>query len=284
MDVVKNQAYDESFLKSLLKGIGYILLYELVLMAAITIFVVFCILFGNEIVLGDSADANVRILSEWADKHQDLLVITSNIAAIFVFLGINRRNTQFKELLTKKITGKTLLLIVGVGVFLAVAVTYIRYLFISFGVVAVNDSSVIQINSSNFLIRLLRSAIIAPVLEELVFRGTVFLKMKRGMSVAMAAVFSSILFGVAHFSGIFTAVYAVINSLIIIYVICRTASLTTGIILHSVYNFTCIILLFFPASDVFAYYMIPLGCIAVAVLLMIFKRENSNANSSINLS
>lgn len=77
--------------------------------------------------------------------------------------------------------------------------------------------------------------IAAPLVEEIVFRGFVYSRLKKGMPMWVAIILTSIAFGCAH-GTIIWGTYTFIFSLVLIFVLERTKSLWSSILLHCAFN------------------------------------------------
>lgn len=92
--------------------------------------------------------------------------------------------------------------------------------------------------------------ILPPIAEELLFRGFLFDGLKKAMPVIYAAIFTSLVFAVAHLpegtSGPFWigAIDVFILSLVLVYLKQKTKSLWPGIFLHALKNLVAFISLF----------------------------------------
>jgi uncharacterized protein len=82
---------------------------------------------------------------------------------------------------------------------------------------------------------LIVAVFVAPLCEEVFFRGFVFTGLRRGMPVGWAIVFSSLIFAVAHFDvGSFAVLFII--GLALAFLRWRTHSLWPGVILHMLNN------------------------------------------------
>lgn len=79
------------------------------------------------------------------------------------------------------------------------------------------------------------AVLIAPVVEELVFRGVVFPGFAKRMPVWLAAVFSSLVFGFLH-GQVNVGIYTFILGLILCTLVRRSGSIVPGIFLHFLNN------------------------------------------------
>lgn len=101
------------------------------------------------------------------------------------------------------------------------------------------NSSVI--GDGNTVMAWLCTIVMAPVLEEIVFRGLVYTRLKQGMSKIVAAVITSLLFALVH-GTIIWGIYTFLLSMLLIWTFERYQSLTANILLHLFFNLTGMIL------------------------------------------
>ena len=81
----------------------------------------------------------------------------------------------------------------------------------------VYDSLEQSIGSANVVVRLLVVCISGPVAEELLFRGILYRRLRDYMGTAWAAVFSAVIFGVAHgdlYQGLYAGIFGLVLALI----------------------------------------------------------------------
>lgn len=267
---------DESFIKAALGGIGYVLLYWLIATIAGFLFAAGYAVFGRHLSCELSPQAFISALQSWTNEHADIIVISGNLIVMLVFLRINRKNAYFRDVLTQKVNAKTILALIGMGVCLSAAVNCIRWLVMANVPQELLAGDLSRVPTGTLPMRLLRSVIIAPVVEELVFHGTVFFKMRRGMPAVVAAFLTSIIMGVSHFGSVITTAYAAIVSMILILLICKSSSLLSGIIIHMIYNLTGMVLEYLPVSDAAACILAAAGSVASAALIVIVMRGYSD--------
>ena len=97
----------------------------------------------------------------------------------------------------------------------------------------------------NSLVAWLTAVIMAPVLEEIVFRGLVYTRLKKGLPQMMAAIMTSLIFGIAH-GTIIWAIYTFIFGMVLIWIFEKFGSLTASILLHLAYNLSGMALALIP--------------------------------------
>ena len=89
------------------------------------------------------------------------------------------------------------------------------------------------------------AVLMAPVLEEIVFRGLMYTRLKKGLPAIIAAIITSLAFGIAHGTVIW-AIYTFVFSMILIWVFEKFQSLTACIVLHMAYNLSGMALSLIP--------------------------------------
>lgn len=91
----------------------------------------------------------------------------------------------------------------------------------------------------------LTAVLMAPVLEEIVFRGLMYTRLKKGLGMIAAAIMTSLIFGIAH-GTIIWAIYTFIFSMVLIWIFEKFQSLTACILLHMAYNLSGMALSLIP--------------------------------------
>lgn len=85
------------------------------------------------------------------------------------------------------------------------------------------------------LIGFLATVVVAPIAEEIFFRGLVFTRLKRGMPTAVAVLLSSAVFGAMHGAAIWMA-YALVLGIIMTLLFDKFGSLLVSIAFHAAFN------------------------------------------------
>lgn len=124
------------------------------------------------------------------------------------------------------------------------------------------NSSVID----NSVIAWITAVLMAPVLEEIVFRGLMYTRLKKGLPVIAAAIITSLVFGTVH-GTIIWAIYTFIFSMVLIWVFERFQSLTACILLHMAYNLSGMALSLIPEDASVVVLVLFVASIVVAVLM-----------------
>lgn len=137
--------------------------------------------------------------------------------------------------------------------------------------------------------------IITPIVEELLFRGIVYNRLKIYFETTIAAYISSIIFGVAHFN-LVQGIYAFIMGIMFTFIYERCRNIYAPIIMHVTANLTAVITSVNPVSiwvDEHVWIKFPLALVEtvgfVVVVSMIYKKtdttdiEESDTNNESNI-
>lgn len=99
-------------------------------------------------------------------------------------------------------------------------------------------------DAAGFALAVLFIAIIAPVVEELFFRGVVYAAIRKRWGVAPGLVISSVLFAILHLTA-YTLLPIALIGIALAYLYEKTGSLGPPIILHALNNFLSVVLLYY---------------------------------------
>lgn len=104
------------------------------------------------------------------------------------------------------------------------------------------------IEGGGFLIQLLTAGIVAPIVEELIFRGLVYRRTKKMTGTIAAAILSAALFGVFHGNWV-QAPYAFIIGIMAVFVYEKFKSIVAPIMLHMSANILSVLIMTLASSD-----------------------------------
>ena len=100
-----------------------------------------------------------------------------------------------------------------------------------------------------FLVEMFSAIIIAPISEELFFRGVLFNRLKISRGFVFGLVVSSVIFGLCHFNypdHISHILYTCIMGMSLCILYSRTDNLLLNMVVHSVYNLTSYLIVYTP--------------------------------------
>ena len=133
------------------------------------------------------------------------------------------------------------------------------------------NSGMSSLTSYPFWLALLVNAILIPILEEVVFRGYLFNRLGKAMPAVVAAVISSVVFGLCH-GGLVWAIWAGVTGLIICVVRVKSGSIIPGMIFHIIMKTFGMIVSYFPVleklNNTGMYVLTAVGGILLAVYIV----------------
>lgn len=131
-----------------------------------------------------------------------------------------------------------------------------------------------EISSIPIIVQIICSGILGPILEELVFRGIVYNKLKTFNNYKVSIILTSIIFALFH-SNIIDSIYAFIVSFVLIYVYEKYRTLKAPILMHIGLNTTIILMLNLIIKNyiVFNLYLFIVSIIILLVLINKFKKN-----------
>ena len=124
-----------------------------------------------------------------------------------------------------------------------------------------------EISSVPIIVQIICSGICGPILEELVFRGIVYNKLKEFNKPMRAIILTSVIFGLFH-TNIINAIYAFGVSFMLIYLYEKYKTLKAPIIMHIGLNTTIILMLNLITKNfiVFNVYLLVVSIITLLIL------------------
>ena len=171
---------------------------------------------------------------------------------IFIYIRDNnkdRRNGTFVKYKLNNIL--KYLLIIPFGVFNMLWANYfvalLQLIMPKFMLESYTDTQQI-IEGGGFLIQLLTAGIVAPIVEELIFRGLVYRRTKKMTGTIAAAILSAALFGVFHGNWV-QAPYAFIIGIVAVFVYEKFKSIVAPIMLHMSANILSVLIMTLASSD-----------------------------------
>lgn len=137
-----------------------------------------------------------------------------------------------------------------------------------------------SLTSYPFWLAIIVNAILIPILEEVVFRGYIFSRLGKAMPAVVAAVISSVIFGLCH-GGLVWAIWAGVVGLIICVVRVKSGSIIPGIVFHIIMNTYGMVCSYFPVleklSNTGMYILTAIGGIMLAVYIVGILTDKSSS-------
>jgi len=136
----------------------------------------------------------------------------------------------------------------------------------------INFTNMFELSTLPIIVQLITSGICGPILEELLFRGIVYNKLKTFNKRIVAIILTSIIFGIIHIN-IINAIYAFGVSFILIYLYEKYKTLKAPILMHIFLNTTIILMLPLITKNFIVFNMYLL-IVSILILLVLKKIKN----------
>ena len=224
--------------------------------------------------MGMSSEEAMAAFQNMEPGYKGVSMLIGAILTLLVYFIIEKikKTSLAKETDMKMVTGKQMgLTVVGAlgGMFFLNFMPSI--LPIPADLLGDLSSGMSSLTSYPFWLALLVNAILIPILEEVVFRGYLFSRLGKAMPAVVAAVISSVVFGLCH-GGLVWAIWAGITGLIICVVRVKSGSIIPGIIFHIIMNTYGMVVSYFPVLEKLTntgmYILTAVGGILLAVYIV----------------
>jgi len=222
-------------------------------------------------------------------KYFALISICSALVLVVIYLLFyTLRGKHFtKEISFAKISPSagtaSLALGASAQIIVVVAISLLTILFpaIKEAEAANSEYYTLAFGGGSFIMEVLCIGIITPILEEIVFRGLIYTRLRRAMPVLAAQILSALIFGAAHMNWM-QFVYASLIGFLMALLFEKYQSIIPSMLFHIAFNcfsyFSPLI-----TSDILAY---SLFFISIAIFLFgmyfIFRKESNKAEINAN--
>lgn len=185
------------------------------------------------------------LTAELMGRMMEMTLVAGLVTLVIFWLRfVVRRKKLTKEVGIRKIPVNGILpialLAACFNVITSVVISYIPWPQSWIDSYAANSSAI-----DGSVLSWITAVLMAPVLEEIVFRGLMYTRLKKGLPAIAAVIVTSLAFGIAH-GTIIWAIYTFIFSLVLIWVFEKFQSLTACILLHMAYNLSGMALSLIP--------------------------------------
>ena len=234
-------------MKNVLKQLGKSLCYVVLFLGMqFIVNFIFQFLYGFKLGLEIAASGTTFDEQAMTDNLMEFIMSNANwitlISGILTLLSLLlffkiRKKKLYQEVQLCKFDRKLILPLVGVGISLSFLISCLLSLLpIPESIMNNYLESAATIETGGIFLRILTVVIIAPVVEEIVFRGLVLTRLRKAMGSCLAIIISSLLFAIMHGQILWIA-YTFVFGIVLAIVAERTKSTGCTILLHISFNF-----------------------------------------------
>ena len=167
---------------------------------------------------------------------------------------------------------KDLHLVAILGIFASAGISKLVMLFPIDGILGNYAETTSKVMESNIVLQIITLIIIGPIMEELLFRGLIYNRLKLFNDKTIAIYISAIIFGVYHFN-LVQGVYTFILAIFLAYLYEKFETIWAPIIMHMAANAAAVVIEHLTICKVINnhwYFKIPVMIIEIAVFTMVF--------------
>lgn len=230
----------KNVLKQLGKAVCY---YVLFLGMQVVMTIVFSFVYEMKVAIelavsGAALDPNALIqeATEFLMTNLNLISLLAGFLTIlflWIFFLIRKKKLT-KETGITSLAGTDAVYMILLGIILAITISFGMSLLPESWLEAYGEQVQYTTNGSQ-IIMVIASMIMAPLVEEIIFRGLILSRLQKAMPVGVAVAITSLAFGLAHGQILWIA-YTTVLGIIMSLVVLKTKSLTASILLHMVFN------------------------------------------------
>lgn len=269
-------------IKAFLKAFAYIFLWLMILYTVEVAFLAAAMMRDPTMMAGlESQTFDVDVMMEWMSKILmsnytmfQLVVNLITILVICLFFTLRKKNPA-EEIRFRPVKGNLLpicaLYGIALNIFIVVTISFIPIPTVM--VDDVNNQYSMLFENTNIFVAILSTAVTTGIVEEIIFRGLVLSRLKKGMRRGVAVVFSALIFGMFH-GALLAVAYAVVVGIVFGLLAERHNSIIPSIVCHIFFN---TVSYFLATDNVFV--ILALYFISVAVLLVgsyvLFKKDRT---------
>jgi len=273
----------KNLLKQIGKALGYFAVY---LVTSNVVTMVFSLILGyvkgkEYKAAGMSYEEGLELLKADQAAMTGIILLISAVLTLLIYFIVEKvkKSSIFKEADINPATGKQ----IGLSVVGALGAMFFMNFMLTILPIPQDllgdlTSGVSKLTAYPFWQAILANALFIPIMEEVLFRGYIFSRLEKAMPSIVAALISSVVFGICH-GGLVWAIWAFLLGMFICVVRIKSRSIVPGIIIHIIMNTYAMVVSYFPVLENITYAVMytltAVGGILMAVYVVgILKDKN----------
>lgn len=181
-----------------------------------------------------------------SDLNMNRITIVGMVICLVIYMFIIRRNKKmslWEYCRVRKLRFSDVLLAIGLGIILNIGISFLIQLDMMQQLITEHDAKISRnVYDDSIFVIMLVTGILAPFLEEMLFRGLLYQTLKKYYSMAITIVIQATIFAVIHVNPL-QMLYTFILALLLVWLLESANSLWAAIIMHMSFNLTTIVLL-----------------------------------------
>lgn len=247
----------KNLLKQIGKALGYFAVY---LVTSNVVTMVFSLILGyvkgkEYKAAGMGYEEGLELLKADQAAMTGIILLISAVLTLLIYFIVEKvkKSSIFKEADIKPATGKQ----IGLSVVGALGAMFFMNFMLTILPIPQDllgdlTSGVSKLTAYPFWQAILANALLIPIMEEVLFRGYIFSRLEKAMPSIVAALISSVVFGICH-GGLVWAIWAFLLGMFICVVRIKSRSIVPGIIIHIIMNTYAMVVSYFPVLENITY-------------------------------
>lgn len=247
----------KNLLKQIGKALGYFAVY---FVTSNVVTLVFSLILGyvkgkEYKAAGMSYEEGLELLKADQAAMTGIILLISAVLTLLIYFIVEKvkKSSIFKEADIKPATGKQ----IGLSVVGALGAMFFMNFMLTILPIPQDllgdlTSGVSKLTAYPFWQAILANALLIPIMEEVLFRGYIFSRLEKAMPSIVAALISSVVFGLCH-GGLVWAIWAFLLGMFICVVRIKSRSIVPGIIIHIIMNTYAMVVSYFPVLENITY-------------------------------
>ncbi len=276
----------KNLLKQIGKALGYFAVY---LVTSNVVTMVFSLILGyvkgkEYKAAGMGYEEGLELLKADQAAMTGIILLISAVLTLLIYFIVEKvkKSSIFKEADIKPATGKQ----IGLSVVGALGAMFFMNFMLTILPIPQDllgdlTSGVSKLTAYPFWQAILANALLIPIMEEVLFRGYIFSRLEKAMPSIVAALISSVVFGICH-GGLVWAIWAFLLGMFICVVRIKSRSIVPGIIIHIIMNTYAMVVSYFPVLENITYPVMytltAVGGILMAVYVVGILKDKNNSD------
>lgn len=204
-------------------------------------------------------------LNNYINSKAIIIILVTMIIFMPLFLKIFKK---YKKENTFKINNIFIPIILGITISLIYNITLYSLNNV------INFTNIFKLSTLPIIVQVITSGICGPILEEFLFRGIIYNKLKTFNKKTISMVMTSIIFGIIH-GNLINGIYAFVVSFILIYLYEKYKTLKAPILMHIFLNITVIFMLPLIVKNYipFNMYLLIISILIIMILRLYIKKN-----------
>ena len=160
------------------------------------------------------------------------------VLGLFFFFRNDWKNYDNARESRLGLTSVVCAIMLGAGMYLAVDIvlTILSGLFDMSVLIDQHNQAMVSLDMGSLWLEMLLFGLMAPMVEELYFRGMCFNRMREMMPEAISVVISASFFGSMHAGSVLQMIYATVLGIFLGWIYCKTENILAPFMVHSAFN------------------------------------------------